>query len=212
MALDTRYITAEKYRRIFTKTKQEEDVDIEADIDAIMDWIDRDLNRHFNLDAAVTAREYAVPNTGEINGTVRDLVVLDIGDSAGVIIKADDDDDGVFETTIPSGDYQLLPLNAATTGREAWPFTKIRIPNWATQRSAWPQGLHIEVTAKHGWPQVPKAIERATGHLVGILRLESPRATRRVSESLDSTIETSREAQGIIKDLRNTYRRIPAPA
>ena len=48
---------------------------------------------------------------------------------------------------------------------------------------------------------------RATVHLTAILRLESPRATRRIAE-LGDAVEASPAVQGIVRDLASAYRRV----
>ena len=58
---------------------------------------------------------------------------------------------------------------------------------------------------KFGWPSVPSAIERACVQLTGILRLETPRATRSVNIGTETTLETSRQAQEIVSALMNVY-------
>lgn len=62
-----------------------------------------------------------------------------------------------------------------------------------------------EVTAIFGWPAVPKGIERATIDLTAILRLESPRATSHITESIDTVVGTSFEAQKIVDELSRVY-------
>ena len=52
------------------------------------------------------------------------------------------------------------------------------------------------------------AIQRATIHLAGILRLESPRATQRIAEGIDQAISTSAQGQRIIRDLMEAYGRV----
>jgi hypothetical protein len=65
----------------------------------------------------------------------------------------------------------------------------------------------VQVTARFGWPAVPQAIVQATCQLVGILRLESPRATSQISEGLDSVLGASFEAQKIVENLQRVYAR-----
>ena len=132
---------------------------------------------------------------------IDDLVVL-------TSIKIDEDSDGSFadETALVAADYQLLPLNAAV-GAEPRPYTAIELTEWGT-KNAFAPGMRVEVVATFGWPTVPPPIERATIHLAAILRLESPRATRRIAEGLDGAIETSRKAQDIIGELERHYRKV----
>ena len=67
--------------------------------------------------------------------------------------------------------------------------------------------MHVEVVGAFGWPAVPSAIKQACIHLTGILRLETPRSTKRVQDDIGSSIETSPEAERILNGLMKVYRR-----
>ena len=66
-------------------------------------------------------------------------------------------EDGTFEITLASTDYNLLPYNAVLDG---WPFNGLETS---------PQGLYaiptikrgVKITAKFGWASVPKTINTA---------------------------------------------------
>lgn len=199
MTISDAYATAATYRAINGDTDATQDAEILDDLKAVSRWIDRRLGRFFTQDAAVVTRRYDPPVYGRV------LIVDDIASSAGLEIKVDTDQDGSFadETAFASTDYQLWPLNA-DRGPETAPWTSLYLPAWST-KSPWTPGLWVQVTAIFGYPAVPKAIERATCHLTAILRIETPRATARVAESMDEAFATSPGAQSIIGALVDDY-------
>lgn len=91
------------------------------------------------------------------------LDVDDIATSSNLTIATDSANDGTFETTWASTDYELLPLNGLLGGL-TWPYTEIRavanntfpVSYYATDRA------HVQVTAAFGWPSVPDDIVQAT--------------------------------------------------
>jgi hypothetical protein len=198
VAIGDPYATDVKYKAIIGKTSGDNDSEINAQLLAVSRMLERDVfgGRYFTKDAAVTVRRYRP------GGYQRTLSVEDIASVTGLIVKVDDNVDGTAETTLaPTTDYELLPLNALT-GPELRPYSQLYLPD-RVGRSYWP-GL-VEVTAIHGWPAIPEAIAQGVCQLVGILRLESPRATNRISEGIDAVIGTSREARDIVDQLVDAY-------
>jgi hypothetical protein len=120
--------------------------------------IDIWCKRKFWQDGSVVARTLRSPG-----GYC--LEVPDISTSTGLIVKVDDDGDGVFETTISSTDYELDPSPLASgdggylNGIEGWPFTEIRLLN-----RSWPylagvgRKRRIQITAKWGWAAAVPAV------------------------------------------------------
>lgn len=220
MALSDAYCSAATYRTIVAKSDTGSDADILTDLKAISRFLDQKLGRFFTKDAAAVDRVYRIPqprsapplnwceseNPWRYGNVSRLLQVDDIADTTGLTIKVDEDRDGSFsdESAWASTDYELLPVNAALEP-EPKPYTAISIPEWSSKY--FQAGQRIQVHAIFGWPSVPPAIERATAHLCGILRLESPRATSRVTE-MGETLSTSRQAQNIIDELTRNYRRV----
>ena len=169
--------------------------------------MERRLGRIFNVDVSDTTRIYVVgSNGGEPQGGHQRLWIDDLS-AVPTTIKIDKDDDGSYadETALPSTDYEMFPLNAAQ-GAEAEPFRRIDLTSWGDQVS-FPNGVHVEVVGQFGWPALPSAIKQACIHLTAILRLESPRATKRIQDDLGSSIETSQEAERILNGLMKVYRR-----
>lgn len=217
MAVTDPYCSVALYRQIVTKSDAGDDAVILGDLRAVSRLVDRWTGRFFGKDDSAVARVYEVPT--DPNQAYRDpffvtpwnapaasrpLEVDDIATTAGLLIRADTNQDGTFPgPDWATTDYLLEPTNAAL-GAEPGPYTRIVLPSWSTQSLL--GGQRVRVTAVWGWPAVPDAVVRATAHLTGILRLESPRATSRVDE-MGQTLMTSREAQTIVRDLVKAYKR-----
>ena len=199
MAVTDAYASAATYRAMLDKSDTAEDAEILSDLTAVSRYMERKLGRFFTTDAANVERVY---QTTQYSNQPKSLFIDDLVSVNH--IKVDTDDDGSFadEDAWASTDYELLPRNAAD-GPEPGPYMELFIPSWSTKDS-W--GHHrVEVKGKFGWPSVPSAIERACVQLTGILRLETPRATRSVIIGTETTLETSRQAQEIVSALMNVY-------
>ena len=183
MALNDPYATASEYRGVIGKTDSGSDTQIAADLAAISEMINGRMGRFFGKDTLPVTRIYVPIVTG------RYLFVDDL--VSGDEIK-------IGETVISN--YDLLPYNAALEPEPA-PYTRIWLPH-----GVFPAGRKVSVTGIFGWPAVPPAVKAATIHLTGILRIESPRATRRISE-LGDLVETSLEATSIVRQLTDKYKR-----
>lgn len=220
MAVTDPYCDAAKYRAIITKSDTGDDGAIFTDLKAVSRFLDQKLGRFFTKDAAAVDRIYRVPggrgapplnwaeseNPFRYGNVSRILYVDDIASTAGLTIKVDEDGDGSFsdESAWASTDYELWPENAPL-GPEPAPYMAIAIPEWSS-KGAFYANQRVQVHAIFGYPAVPPAIERATAHLCGILRLESPRATNRFTE-MGETFGTSKQARDILDDLTRNYRR-----
>ena len=199
-AITDAYATAANYRAVISKSDTAEDAEVLNDLTAISRYLDAELGRFFTQDASAVARQYFPPANGG-----RLLLTNDIASSAGLVVKSDDNEDGTAEITLAATDYRLHPQNAELDA-EAKPWRGLMLNNWGDV-SLWVPGRLYEITAIFGWPAVPAAIERATIHLAAILRLESPRSTRRIAEGFSEAFESSRPAQDILEDLRFNYKR-----
>ena len=193
MAISDAYATAEEYRWVIEKTDSGDDADILKDLKSISRYIEGKLERFFNKDMSAVERFFDVPENA---GFIR---VNDMAESPESIY-IDDDGDGVCEEKIT--EYELYPLNAAV-GPEARPYSRVVLQSWH-ERSRFYKGQRVAIKDKWGWPAVPDAVSRACIHLTAILRLETPRATRRVPE-LGEVVETSTDAQRNIQRLMDNY-------
>jgi hypothetical protein len=199
LAVTDAYASAATYRGLISKTDTGEDAEILTDLTAISRYMERRLGRFFTTDANNVNRVYqTVQYSNQPKSLfIDDLVTVDH-------IKVDEDDDGSFgdESAWATTDYELRPRNAAD-GPEPGPYTEVFIPPWSS-KDLW--GQHrVEIGGKFGWPAVPSAIEQACVQLTGILRLETPRATRSVNVGAETVLETSRQAQEIVTVLMAVY-------
>ena len=91
--------------------------------------------------------------------------VDDISTTTGLVVKYDDDDDGVYETTVSSSDFQLLPINQVVGGILISPFYIVELISDGDHE--WPLDYssnrpRAEITAKWGYSEVPEPIRQAT--------------------------------------------------
>lgn len=88
----------------------------------------------------------------------------DFYDRDNLILKTDDDDDGVFETTWSASDYELRPVNAdvAPVGETPEPYAFWRIV--AVGSKTFPVYLRrsgVQVTTPWGWSGIPDQVRAA---------------------------------------------------
>lgn len=102
---------------------------------------------------SATARVFTADGTGLV-------WVDDIGSLTDLVVKIDEGDDGTYETTITSANYQMEPLNARFQGL-AWSYDRIRRLDACWPVSSYGRAL-VQITARWGWPAVPDAVKQAT--------------------------------------------------
>ena len=196
MSISAAYASPAEYRRVVGMTDAGLDADIASDLAAVSRYLDGELRRFFTRDTVPVIRVYAPQYDTRV------LTVADLA-AAPTQVRIDTAGNGTFATTLTAANYELLPRNALR-GPEPWPFNEIALLSTG-MLSSFVAGQRVEVTAQWGWPAVPEAIRRATIHITAILRLETPRATKRIAE-LGDTVETSPQAQNIVRQLTNQYR------
>lgn len=126
---------------------------LEKAINATSRAIDKYCGRRFWQDATVQARVY-------LPGDPCTVAVDDISTATGLVLKTDQDRDGVFETTWATSDYQLEPLNAdADGGAYAW--TEVRATTGSQRFPCGHRRPTVQVTAKFGWSDVPDDVNEA---------------------------------------------------
>lgn len=154
MAIGDPYVSRDALKE-YLKFKDNDDVDNDL-LDDVMDSITAEINNHtgrqFNDAGSASARVYRTEYTDM-------LLVDDFHTTTGLIIKTDDDADGIYETTWESDEYQLEPLNGVVEGVPGWPYWVIRavdgerqFPVSSTKRAL------AQVTARWGWASVPKPV------------------------------------------------------
>jgi hypothetical protein len=127
-------------------------------VNAASRQIDAFCGRIFYAQGSATARKFFT------NDPYR-LRVDDISSETGLVVKLDDDDDGTFEVTVASTEFQLLPINGVVGGILISPFYIVELFSGGSQE--WPMDYssnrpRAEVTAKWGFPSVPEQIRQAT--------------------------------------------------
>lgn len=116
--------------------------------------IEKVCRRQFNRTETATARLFYPQSPGLI-------VVDDFYTTTGLIIAIDTGDDGTYETTLTSADYQLEPLNGIVDGEEGWPYWRIRLMRSATPLPRRSVRAPAQITAKWGWTASPEPIKEA---------------------------------------------------
>jgi len=118
-------------------------------------WVNNYCNRRFYLDAAASARVYFPLNSYTV--FTDDFAPYLDATPTTITVKTDDDDDGVFETTLPASSYALYPLNRNSSLRPATGIVSV-------DGTAFPANSRgsVQVTARWGWPEVPQAVKAAT--------------------------------------------------
>lgn len=131
-----------------------DDVSLELAVEAASRAIDGVCEQRFYLDASTSARTYRVPALRAGDSTMIDP----FDGSTTPTVAIDDDGDGTFETALVVGtDVQLEPL--VRTDPEPRPVTELRfLSRGVGASSGRPQ---LQITAKWGWPAVPKAVKQA---------------------------------------------------
>lgn len=153
MAITNGYLTLAEATSWLRISDAVDDTIIEGLVEAASRMIDQYCGWHFYADTNASARTFLAPFP-------LFCPVDPISTTSGLIVKTDDDDDGTFERTWASAEYQLEPLNNLSKGYATW---YVR----ATGRASgplFPQSLAnalVEVTARWGWPSVPPQVKQA---------------------------------------------------
>lgn len=140
--LADRLVTEDDLKAILGISDAVDDNRLTLAADAATQMVQAFCDRHFVQQDTATARVYTATSPYL-------LEVDDISTTAGLIVKTDEDNDGIFETTWAAGDYQLEPLNGKLGGQD-WPYTRIR----AIQSREWPSDYGqavVQITARWGW-------------------------------------------------------------
>lgn len=94
---------------------------------------------------------------------------LDLGDlplaGTPTSVATDEDDDGVYETTVSASAFVLRPANGRYNGR-TWPYTTVHRTSGEWPRSTTGRPL-VQIAGPFGWPDTPTAVVEATIQLAG---------------------------------------------
>jgi hypothetical protein len=168
VALGDPYVTLTDLKELIGKQGADQDERITDALLGASRGIDDHCDRQFNKAGSVSARVY-VPESRKL------VKVDDFHTTTGLVVRTDDDDDGVFETTWTASEYQLEPLNGVVGGTPGWPWCTIRavgsrrFPCSANGRAS------VQVTADWGWNVVPEPVKAAC-RIVAIEAYKLPEA------------------------------------
>ena len=160
MAISNGYITQNQLKAfvgIPTSDSQDDDL-LDDAINAASRQIDAFCGRQFYADGSTSSRKFFT------NDLYR-LRVDDISTTTGLVVKYDDDDDGTYETTVSSSDFQVLPINGVVGGIQGNPFYIVELISDGNHE--WPLDFssnrpRAEITAKWGYATTPEQIRQAT--------------------------------------------------
>ena len=93
--------------------------------------------------------------------------VEDFWTTASLAIATDEGNDGVYELTWTSSDYQLEPINQVVDGETGWPYYRIRAVGTSKRFpfTYLDARAPLQVTAQWGWNAVPTNVKVATIYL-----------------------------------------------
>lgn len=134
--------------------------------------IDAYCQRRFHKDGSASARIfYGSTRTSGLSY----VLVDDFHTISGLVVKTDSSDDGTFDTTWSSDEYELHPLNGLSGGVEGWPYERFH----AVKTRTFPDGgkrARVQITADWGWDAVPAQVGDACQIWAGRLlrRKDSP--------------------------------------
>lgn len=159
MAVTNGYCTKEDLSQRFDLgTGSASDWEIEDAVNAASRAIDAYCGRFFYS---------ASSSTRVFHATDPYLVYIDDVQSV-TTLKTDEGDDGTFETTWASTDFETYPLNSVANGVTGHPVTSIR----AVAARTFPTGMDracVQVTGSWGWAAVPSEVRSACLILAGEL-------------------------------------------
>lgn len=159
MALGDSYATLEELKNYLTVPDTVDDTELESALASASRDIDKTCGRQFNDAGTATARVF-YPDGWDL------VKVDDFSTTTGLIVKTDDGNDGTYETTWDSIDYQLEPLNGIVDGETGWPYNRIRavgsrcFPTWCLVNLPLFRAP-IQITAQWGWAAVPAPVKQA---------------------------------------------------
>lgn len=202
MAITDPYATADEYRAVISPDRDDtDDALITTDLVAISRYLDGKLGQCFSQDDEdVTIVVELVCRSGRGYSIERAIHAENTNPRLPPLLSVTSVTSGT-QAARTSETLELWPVDALLRP-EPEPYREIR-PSYPSGASFAP-GRHT-IVCKRGWPQVPAAINAGTIQLAALLRLETPRATRRIPE-LGEAIETSPSAIAIVYRLVEMYK------
>ena len=160
MTTTNAYVSNAELKAICQISGSSDDIIIDLAINAASRLIDAYCGWRFWQDSTVVARVFEAHDPLELY-LFDDPSGDGISTTTGLIVKLDEDGDGVFERTLTiNTDFILEPRNAAAR-YPVWPYTEICM----TDTYFFPKLVNdrpgVQVTAKWGWPAVPDDVKAA---------------------------------------------------
>jgi|5B_taG_2_1085324.scaffolds.fasta_scaffold72800_2 hypothetical protein len=148
------YITSNNFKTLnnIPTSDTQDDVAISSAITSASRAIDTYCGRRFYQDGGTSAHVYKAVNR-------RFLFTQDISTATGFVLKFDTGDNGTYDKTVASTDYELLPYDGIVGGIETSPFYKIKMVEDDFPTSG--ERARVQVTARWGWASTPEAIVQA---------------------------------------------------
>ncbi len=154
MAIGDPYATLPDLKSYLRIDNTTDDVELNDALSAASRGITDFCKRQFNKETSATARTYKAARSSL-------AMVDDFHTTTGLLVKTDDDQDGVFETTWTAADYELQPLNGVRNGEPGWPFWKIHTAATAALTFTAATQATVQITAQWGWAAVPEPVRQS---------------------------------------------------
>ena len=207
MAVTNGYIEVDDLRDLLRDQLTAYDAEYERAIGAASRSIDDYCGRHFWKETVASARTFRPDRY--------DLVWCgDISSATSLVVKTDDDADGVYETTWTIGtDFILEPferMNNSPYERIAAVGSKV----FPTPTTAWARGAQrrprVQVTALWGWPAVPDEVKSATA----IVAVDHFRAKdlMHVASTYGNDVRVARDQSPGLFGRKTRFSRVRAPS
>lgn len=182
------------------------DADVSLAITAASRALDNLCHRRFWLDADANQQRYYAARSRRLL-EIDDLTVF-------TALDTDENGDGVYEHNwAPNSDFVLEPVNAAGDdgAADGEPFTAVRRHphSMFSLPARMPRG--VRVTGQFGWPEIPAAIQEATGILAARLMRrarEAPFGVIGFAMEATSAVHLARQDPDVTM-LASSYIRLP---
>lgn len=155
MALGDSYASTAELKARIGASAADKDTQIGEALSTASREIEKFCRRQFNKTTSASARVFRPdPSDFGIFATVDDFHT-----TTDLVIAVDYGDDGTYETTWSSSDYELRPLNGISNGEQGWPYYEIAAVG--ARRFPCSRRAPLRVTAQWGWNAVPAAVKEA---------------------------------------------------
>lgn len=146
MAITNGYATLNELKAFVSiaTADTDHDTDLERSVESASRMIDNYCGRIFYDSGSATAKKFRAVHPYR-------LEVPDFSTTTGLVVKTDTSDNGTFDTTWSSSDYEVNPPSSVHAGR---PYNEIV----AVESRTFPtfgRRARVEVTAQWGWASTP---------------------------------------------------------